>query len=135
MSFDIASGRIEDTQKKENDYALKSNIDLIFNLVKTLPLHFKLVLYAYIKIYNINKKNTKITVEDVFVEYQRLTNDLKIDWLSMSRVTEMIKELETYGFLKCKYIRKGSGQIKHIDIYQPAEIPRYISVLKEDLFS
>lgn len=123
------------SKEKHNDYVLKSNIELIFNLLKTLPLHFKLVLYAFIKIYSIEKRNIKISIEDVFVEYQRLTNDLKINWLSRSRVTEIIKELETYGFLKCKYIRKGSGQIKYIDIYQPTEIPRYISVLKEDLFS
>jgi Cdc6-like AAA superfamily ATPase len=131
--FDIKSGETHDIIKKENDYALKSNIELIFNLLKTLPLHFKLVLYAFIKVYNKDKRNTKVTVEDVFIEYQKLTTDLKIGWLSMNRVNEMIKELETYGFLKCKYVRKGSGQIRYIDIFQPNEIPRYISVLKEEL--
>ena len=128
-----ASGETDDFQKKEYDYALKSNIELIFNLLKTLPLHFKLVLYAFIKVYNTDKKETRVTVEDVFIEYQKSTNDLKISWLSMNRVTKIIKELETYGFLKCKYIRKGSSQIKHIDIFQPSEIPRYFSVLKEEL--
>ena len=63
----------------------------------------------------------------------KISNDLKISWLSMNRVTEMIKELETYGFLKCKYARKGLGQIKYVDIFQPSEIPRYVSVLREEL--
>ncbi len=128
-----ALGETDDIQKKGNDYALKSNSELIFNLLKTLPLHFKLVLYAFIKVYNTDKRNTRVTVEDVFIEYQKLSNDLKISWLSMNRVTEMIKELETYGFLKCKYVRRGLGQIKYIDIFQPSEIPRYVSVLEEEL--
>ncbi len=118
----------------ENDYAVKSNIDLIFKLLRSLPLHFKLVLYAFIKIYEVSPRNNKITVDDVFIEYQKLSNDLNINWLSMNRVTDMIRELENYGFLKCKYIRKGSGQIRYIDVYQPAEIPRYASALQKDLF-
>ncbi len=131
--FDMKSGETNDIKNKKNHYALKSNIELIFNLLKTLPLHFRLVLYAFLNVYNKDKGNTKVTVEDAFIEYQKLSNDLKIEWLSMNRVNEIIKELETYGFLKCKYVRKGSDQIKYIDIFQPSEISRYISVLKEEL--
>ena len=72
MEFlDNESKDSQSLQKNEIDYSIIPNIDLIFDLIKKLPLHFKLVLYAFIKIYDHNKKNIKVTVEDVFTEYQR----------------------------------------------------------------
>ncbi len=131
--FDSESNDRQYLQKNEIDYAIIPNIDLIFDLLKKLPLHFKLVLYAFIKIYDHDKKNIKVRVEDVFTEYQKLTTELKINWLSMNKVTNIIKELEVYGFLKCKYVRKGQGQIKYINILNSSDIPRYKSALQEEL--
>ena len=51
----------------------------------------------------------------------------------MNKVTNIIKELEVYGFLKCKYVRKGQGQIKYINILNLSDIPRYKSALQEEL--
>lgn len=129
------SNEKQDITIKENDYAVKSNTDLIFNLLSSLPLHFKVVLYAFIKAYETNPKKNKVTVDGIFIEYQKISNELKIDWLSVNRVTDILKELENYGFLKCKYVRKGSGQIRYIDMYQPAEVSRYNSALRKDLFA
>lgn len=110
-----------------------SHSDLILDVLKTLPIHIKLILYACLRLHNQNKKNTKITVADVVFEYQRFAAELNINGISASQVTDKIKELDMLGFLKCKYIRKGSGRIKYIHIYQPTEIPRHISALQEEL--
>jgi len=67
------------------------------------------------------------------LEYQRLADESNIGGLSTSQVTDKIRELVMLGFLKCKYVRKGSCRIKYIHIYQPDEIPKYISVLQEEL--
>ena len=111
-------------------YPPGSHSDLILDVLKTLPIHIKLILYACLRLHNRDRKTLKIT--DVVFEYQRLANESNINSLYINQVSEKIKELEMLGFLKCRYIRKGSG-IKFISIYQPAEIPKFISVLKEEL--
>ena len=114
-------------------YPTGSHSDLILDVLKTLPIHIKLILYACFRLHNQNKKNVKITVADVVLEYQRFTTELNINCISTSQVTDKIRELDMLGFLKCKYVRKGSGRIKYIYIYQPAEIPKHISALQEEL--
>lgn len=113
-------------------YPSGSHSDLILDVLKTLPIHIKLILYACLRLHDRDRKNVRITVDDVVFEYQRLANESSINSLYINQVSEKIKELEMLGFLKCRYIRKGSG-IKFISIYQPAEIPKFISVLKEEL--
>jgi len=107
--------------------------DKIINLLKTLPLHSRLVLCACIRLLS-SDNDAKITVTDVFTKYKQLTARFNINWLSLGKVTEYIKELEMLGFLKCTYPHKGRvHQIRYVHIYEPAEIPRYTAVLQEDL--
>jgi Cdc6-like AAA superfamily ATPase len=112
----------------------RSHSDLMLDVLKTLPIHIKLILYAILRLHDRDKKNVKITVNDVVLEYQRLADELNISSLSPSQVTDKISELVMLGFLKSKYVRKGSGRIKYIFIYQPDEIPKYISVLEKIRF-
>lgn len=107
--------------------------DKIISLLKTLPLHSRLVLCACIRLLA-SDNDAKIKVADVFVKYKQLTARFNINWVSLGKVTEHIKELEMLGFLKCTYPQKGrTHQIKHIRILEPAEIPKYVSVLQEEL--
>ncbi len=113
---------------------LGTDSDRMVNQLKTLPLHSKLILCACINLLDKDEKNTEVTVEDVFKKYKKLATELNISWISQSKVSEHIKELEMLRFLKCTYPRKGQGrQIKSIQIFEPSEIPRYAEVLKEDL--
>jgi Cdc6-like AAA superfamily ATPase len=112
-------------------YLPDSQDELVTDVIKTLPIHFKLILYACFKLHQQQKK--KITVADVFSNYQTLTNELDISYLTMKQVIDKIQQFDMLGLLKCKYVRKGSGQIKYIDVKQPTEISRYISVLKEEI--
>ena len=114
-------------------YPPRSHSDLMLDVLKTLPIHIKLILYALLRLHDRDRKNTKITVADVVLEYQKLADESNISGLSTSQVTDKIKELVMLGFLKCKYVRKGSGRIKYVRIYEPDEITKYISVLQEEL--
>jgi Cdc6-like AAA superfamily ATPase len=115
-------------------YPPRSHSDLMLDVLKTLPIHIKLILYAILRLHDRDKKNVKVTVNDVVLEYQRLADEINISSLSPGQVTDKISELVMLGFLKSKYVRKGSGRIKYIHIYQPEEIPKYISVLENIRF-
>ena len=69
----------------------------------------------------------------VFEEYKKLTAEFNTYSLSIDNVINCIKELELLGFLECVYICKVPGGIRYIRIFDPAQIPNYISILKEDL--
>jgi len=105
----------------------------MISLLKTLPLHSRLVLCACIRLLS-SDNDAKITVTDVFTKYKQLTARFNINWLSLGKVTGHIKELEMLGFLKCTYPQKGHArQIRYIHIFEPDEIPEYVSVLQEEL--
>ena len=106
---------------------------IITNQIRTLPLHLKFILYAYIRLLDKDKKDTKVTVGDVFEEYKKLTAEFNTYSLSIDNVINCIKELELLGFLECIYICKVPGRIRYIRIFDPSQIPKYVSILKEDL--
>lgn len=128
--FDISKIPEEDLK-----YIPKSHSEFVIEVIRSLPLHFKLILYACLKLYNQKKKNEKVKLDDVIFEYQRLTVELNLTCLSENQVADKVREFEMTGFLRNKYVRKGSGQIKYINVnidYLP-EISRHISVLQEEM--
>lgn len=112
-------------------YLPGSHSELVIGVLRAFPVHFKLILYACFKLQN--RKKSKMIISDIFSEYKKLTDELGISHLSMKQVTDKLQEFDMLGFLKCKYVRKGSGQIKYIYVNQPIEIQRYFSVLKEEI--
>ena len=122
-----------DQEEGQEINTVKPHSELIIDQIPTLPLHFKLVLYACVSVIGQNKRNTKAVLTDVFIEYRRLADEMNIDWLSMNRINEIAKELEMLGFLLCSYISKRDGRVKYVRFLEPAQIPRYTSMLKEEL--
>ena len=131
--MELSESETKDTQERCIYYAVSNTKQMVFDQLTTLPLHFKLILYACLRLLVKDKKGFKVTVIDVFLEYKKLATESDIEWLSMSRVTDIIKELEMLGFLKCKYVRKDRRQIKYVHVLDAAEIPKYIPVLQEEL--
>ncbi len=123
----------KDTQEKRIYYPVSDTKQLIFDQLTTLPLQFKLVLYACLRSLSQDKKDIRVKVVDVFREYKKLATGLNVEWISMGRVTDLIKELEMLGFLKCKYVRKDRREIKYVNVLDSAEISRYAAVLQEEL--
>ncbi len=60
--FDTMAKDPQNLQEKDTYPTAKSSSDLILDLLKTLPLHFKLVLYACINLIGQDKKDIKVTV-------------------------------------------------------------------------
>jgi Cdc6-like AAA superfamily ATPase len=129
-SFNTSANDKEDGQEINT---IKPHSELIIDQIPSLPLHFKLVLYACVSVIGQNKRNTKAVLTDVFIEYRRLADEMNIDWLSMNRINEIAKELEMLGFLICSYTRKREGRVRYVRFREPAQIPRYTSMLKEEL--
>ncbi len=114
----------------QNPQGVVPHSEIILNELRTLSLHAKLVLCACIRLF----AKDKVTPMDVFTEYKKLAARYSVNWLSAGKVTELIKQLEMLGFLKCTYPRRGQGhQIRYVLIPEPDEIPRYIAVLREEL--
>ena len=131
--FNINANDLKHREKTHVCSTFKSRSELILDQIHTLPLHFKLVLYACIRLLSQDTNNGKATLMDVYIEYRRLTDELNITSPPMSRIHELARELETLGFLKCTYPRKRDGRVGYVQIFEPAQIPRYASILKEDL--
>ncbi len=131
--MELFNNSANDQEDVQEINTVKPQSELIIDQIPTLPLHFKLVLYACVSLLGQNKKNVKAALTDVFIEYRRLAHEVNIDWLSMKRINEIAKELEMLGFLICSYIRKRDGRVRYIRFLEPAQIPRYTSMLKEEL--
>ncbi len=123
----------QDLQERRIYYPVSNTKQMVFNQLTTLPLQFKLVLYACLSLLSQDKKDIKVTVADVFLEYKKLATELHIEWMYIGKVSDLIKELEMLGFLKCKYVRKDRRQIKYVHVLDAAEMPKYVSVLQEEL--
>ena len=121
-----------DQEEGQEINTVKPHSELIIDQIPSLPLHFKLVLYACVSVIGQNKRNTKAVLTDVFIKYRRLADEMNIDWLSMNRINEIAKELEMLGFLICSYIRKRDGRVRYVRFREPAQIPRYTSMLKRN---
>ncbi len=123
----------KNTEDMQNAEGALPHSEIILNELRTLSLHAKLVLCACIRLFS-KDKYVKVTPMDVFTEYKELAAKYSINWMSVSKVTEHIKELEMLGFLKCTYPRWGQAyQIRYVHILEPDEIPGYVEVLREDL--
>lgn len=116
-------------------YPPGSHSEVVLELIRSLPIHFKLILYACLTLYSQKKKNEKVKLGDVFFEYQRLTTELNFTCMSPNQVADKIREFDMLGLLKNKYVRKGSGQIKYIDINpnHQSQYLTHISVLQEEI--
>jgi Cdc6-like AAA superfamily ATPase len=131
--FDNWINAPQDLQEKCVCYTTEPRSVMIADQIKTLPFHIKLTLYACTRLFNKDKKDIKVTVRDVFEEYEKVTAEVNTQSLSFGIVNNYIKELELLGFLKCTYISKVPGRIRYIRIRDRAEIPKYVSMLKESL--
>lgn len=57
-------------------YPPGSHSEVVLEVIRSLPIHFKLILYACLTLYNQKKKSERVKLYDVFIEYQRLTTEL-----------------------------------------------------------
>jgi hypothetical protein len=69
--FNISANDPKDMEKTQVYSTFKPHSELILDQIHTLPLHFKLVLYACISLLSQDTNNGKVTLMDVYYRVQK----------------------------------------------------------------
>lgn len=98
----------------------KINTECIIEMVKSLPIQSKLVLYSVIKLSKRSKSS--LTTGEVNLEYCELCNKINIKNLSRSGVSALISELDLMGIINASIHNRGRyGTTRNISINNPTE--------------
>jgi len=92
--------------------------DRVVEVLKTLPLHSKLVLFG---VYLITKVSVKRSITgDIYEVYRELCGVLGLDPLTQRRVSGIISELDTIGVLNSRVVSLGRyGRTKKVSLGIP----------------
>jgi len=112
----------------------KIESDCTAEVVRSLPLHSKLVLIAILK----TKKNHKeagisevMTTGEVYDYYKSQCEKAEYDALTQRRITDFISELDMLGIITARVISKGrQGRTKEITLATP--VTQIMEILQED---
>ncbi len=92
--------------------------DTMEEVIKTLPLHSKLVLYAVVVLEEDNA--LPVHTGEVYVVYRELCDALDVEPLTQRRVSDLINELDMLGVINAKVVSKGRyGRTKEIRLNIP----------------
>lgn len=92
--------------------------DTMEEVVKTLPLHSKLVLYAVVVLEEDNA--LPVHTGEVYVVYRELCDALDVEPLTQRRVSDLINELDMLGVINAKVVSKGRyGRTKEMRLNIP----------------
>jgi cell division control protein 6 len=108
------SGEIAEAQGSESvnvEHVRKAHerieIDQTVEVIKTLPLQSKLVLYGVATL--AERTLRPIISGDVYTLYQEFCRQLGLDMLTSRRVSDLVSELDILGIISAKIINKGRG--------------------------
>jgi cell division control protein 6 len=107
----------------------KTEQDRISEVLKSLPIQSKLVMYSCIILLESNIKNNHgdIITGDIYSKYKRICNLIGIEVLTTRRITELIDELSLVGMLHCKVTSKGRyGRTRIIDSAVSTELAKTV---------
>jgi cell division control protein 6 len=91
--------------------------DKTVEVIRTLPLHSKLVL---ISVYLLWKQGISASTGEVYDMYCRLVQRINLDPLTQRRVSDIISELDMIGLVQAKLMSKGRyGRTKYITLAIP----------------
>ncbi|RLF07229.1 MAG: cell division control protein Cdc6 [Thermoprotei archaeon] len=78
--------------------------DRVVEVVKSMPLHTKLVVAA---VYLIRKRKNETTTGEIYETYKGLCKKLMIDELTQRRISDIINELDMLGIVNARVMSKG----------------------------
>ncbi len=108
------------------------DVKIYEEIVKDLPLHYKLILYILVVLSN---EGRRLTTGFIYSIYERLCSSLNIEKLSKKRISEIITELENMGFISCKIVNRGRyGRTReiHLNFENLEAIKNCINILSGD---
>ncbi|MFH1451586.1 MAG: orc1/cdc6 family replication initiation protein [archaeon] len=115
----------------------KMERDKILDIVESEPKQFQLVLYSIIQLTKQKKKGVLelFFTGDVYNYYQKVCNQLKIDYLTQRRISDILAEIDMLGLINAKVISKGRhGRTREIKLSIPSNLlDRVESILDESL--
>ena len=108
--------------------------DKILAIIETGTKQFQLVLHSIIKLVN-NSKENSIFTGDIFNFYENLCKEVKIDFLTQRRVSDIIAELDMLGLINSRVISKGRhGRMREIKLAIPENVnEKATNILNESL--
>ncbi len=103
----------------------KIELDRVVEVVRTLPMQSKLVLYAIISLEENGVHN--VNTGEVYNVYKRLCGEVDADVLTQRRVTDLISELDMLGIVNAVVVSKGRyGRTKEMGLSVPLEETRNV---------
>jgi len=106
--------------------------DKIFEIVKSEPKQFQLVLGSIIKLVE-DKKGEAIFTGDVYNYYQELCTKNKLEILTQRRVSDIIQEFDMHGLINAVVISKGrGGRTREIKLAMTNQIVKKIKEIIKD---
>jgi len=101
----------------------------VLEVITTLPLHSKLVLYATYLLEHLDVK--QIVTGEVFECYESICQELGLDCLTQRRVSDLINELDMLGIVNAKVVNLGRyGRTKKIRL--AVHLAQLANMLDED---
>ncbi|MDG7001981.1 MAG: AAA family ATPase [Nitrososphaerota archaeon] len=117
------SNKIEDTHVRLATKSIEQ--DHVFEAVRSLPLHAKIVLLT------ISKANEWAATGAVYAHYVQSCKRLGVEELTQRRVSSILTELDTFGLITAPVISQGRmGRSKKIRLTAPLDT--IITTLRED---
>jgi len=112
----------------------KIELDRVAEVIKTLPLHSKILLLAIVR-QDKEKKNAglkaTLTTGEVYDTYMRLCRRIKVESLTQRRVGDLLSELDMLGIITARVISKGRyGRTREIQL--SASTTEIIRIFQED---
>ena len=86
------------------DAIKKLETNVYEEIIKNLPLHYKLILYS---LAILKEENNMVTTGTLYNLYERICRILNMECLSQKRVSEIISELESMGILSSRILNRG----------------------------
>ena len=123
----------------------KAERNRIIDIIKSQPKQFQLVTYSIIKTSTKEKHNLVTNKKSQMVEptttgavydcYNKIAKDLRIQSLTLRRISDIIIELDVLGIINVKIVSKGRyGRTRYISIGLPKSMYKEVlEILKEDL--
>ena len=114
----------DQVEQIEGDHVRKAQekieLDRVVEVVRTLPMQSKLVLFAIILL---EKRGVAaINTGEVYNVYDQLCTEIDADPLTQRRVTDLISELDMLGIVNAVVVSKGRyGRTKEINLSVPRE--------------
>lgn len=131
VAAEIAERLGETKVKEQHVYEARRELekDRVAEVVATLPFHGKMVMIAIILL---SKKQKSLTTGEVYDVYKSLCKRMKLESVTLRRVSDIISELDMVGVISAKVVSKGRyGKTKEIVLASSIESIIY-GLKKED---